>query len=203
MDNIMKWDIGILNKLIGLTFKKNMYITISVLRNLQKLLDRSDFSVYQSKNLIYKRVEFLKLALKAKLDEKLEDESLILTYCRSDIDDPVIEDIINNLPKYKQLNHQEIKFLISYIDDRLQFGIIQTYIEKMADIIEKIEDGEYQTYAQARLMVDQWVADYNAASRATRTRYQDNVLDFNDPNLQDKVSDVLSRLGNTSSIIIT
>ena len=104
MDNIMKWDIGILNKLIGLTFKKNMYITISVLRNLQKLLDRSDFSVYQSKNLIYKRVEFLKLALKAKLDEKLEDESLILTYCRSDIDDPVIEDIINNLPKYKQNN---------------------------------------------------------------------------------------------------
>ena len=203
MDNIMKWDIGILNKLIGLTFKKNMYITVSVLRNLQKLLDRSDFAIYQSKNLIYKRVEFLKTALKAKLDEKLEDESLVLTYCRSDIDDPVIEDIINNLPKYKQLNHQEIKFLIAYIDDRLQFGIIQTYIEKMADIIEKIEDGEYQTYAQARLMVDKWVADYNMASRATRTRYQDNVLDFNDPNLQDKVSDVLSRLGNTSSIIIT
>ena len=203
MDNIMKWDLGILNKLIGLTFKKNMYITVSILRNLQKLMDRSDFTIYQSKGLIYKRVEFLKKALRAKLDEKLEDESLILTYCRSDLDDPIVEDIINNLPKYKQLNHQEIKFLISYIDDRLHYGIIQVYIEKMAEIIEKIEDGEYQTYAQARSMVDKWVADYNMASRAVRTKYQDNVLDFNDPNLQDKVDDVLSRLGNTSSIIIT
>lgn len=199
----MKWDIGILNKLIGLTFKKNMYITVSILRNLQKLMNQSDFSIYQSKGLIYKRVGFLKKALKAKLDEKLEDESLILTYCRSDLDDPVVEDIINNLPKYKQLNHQEIKFLISYIDDRLHYGIIQVYIEKMAEIMEKIEDGEYQTYAQARMMVDNWVADYNMASRAIRTKYQDNVLDLNDPNLQDKVSDVLSRLGNTSSIIIT
>lgn len=203
MDNIMKWDIGILNKLIGLTFKKNMYITVSTLRNLQKLMGKSDFSIYQSKGLIYKRVTFLKAALKAKLDEKLEDETLILTYCRSDLDDPIVEDIINNLPKYKQLNHQEIKFLISYIDDRLKFGIIQTYIEKMADIMEKIEDGEYATYAQAALMVDEWVAQYNMASREVRTKYQDNVLDFNDPNLRDKVTDVIARLGNTSSIIIT
>ncbi len=203
MDNIMKWDIGILNKLIGLTFKKNMYITVSVLRNLQKLLKQSDFSIYQNKGLILKRVEFLKKALGAKLDEKLEDESLILNYCRDDFDDPVVEDIINNLPKYRQLNHQEIKFLIAYIDDRLHFGIIQTYIEKMAELIEKIEDGEYSTYRQARLMMDKWVADYNMASRATKTKYQDNVIDFNEPNLQDKVEDVLYRLGNTSSIIIT
>lgn len=203
MDNIMKWDIGILNKLIGLTFKKNMYITVSVLRNLQKLLKQSDFSIYQNKGLILKRVEFLKKALGAKLDEKLEDESLILNYCRDDFDDPVVEDIINNLPKYRQLNHQEIKFLIAYIDDRLHFGIIQTYIEKMTEIIEKIEDGEYSTYRQARLMMDKWVADYNMASRATKTKYQDNVIDFNEPNLQDKVEDVLYRLGNTSSIIIT
>lgn len=203
MDNIMKWDIGILNKLIGLTFKKNMYITVSVLRNLQKLLNQSDFSVYQNKGLILKRVQFLKKALQAKLDEKLEDESLILNFCRDDLDDPVVEDIINNLPKYRQLNHQEIKFLIAYIDDRLHFGVIQAHIEKMADLIEKIEDGEYSTYRQARLMMDQWAADYNLASRATKTKYQDNIIDFNDPNLQDKVEDVLSRLGNTSSIIIT
>lgn len=202
-DNIMKWDIGIINKLIGLTFKKNMYITISILRNLQKLLDASDFTIYQSKGLIYKRIEFLKKALKAKLDEKLEDESLIISYCRTDMDDPVVEDIINNLPKYKQLNHQEIKFLISYIDDRLHFGVIQIFVEKMAEIIEKIQDGEYQTYAQARLMMDNWVSEYSTASRMVRTKYHDNVLDFNDPNLRDKIEDVLSRLGNTSSIIIT
>ena len=55
MDNIMKWDIGILNKLIGLTFKKNMYITISVLRNLQKLLDKNGFKFSYKRSGVYQK----------------------------------------------------------------------------------------------------------------------------------------------------
>lgn len=203
MDNIFKWDIGILNKLIGYTFKKNMYITQSNLRNLQKLMDQSDFKIYMSKNIMYRRITFLKKALKAKLDEKLEDVDLIIQYCRSDIDDPITEDIINNLPKYTQLNHQEIKFLTEYINDRLQFGVLQSRKEELEIILEKINDGEYKTYAHANAMIENWFREYNDAVRATRARYQNNILDFNDPNLREKVGDILYRLGNTSSIIIT
>ena len=203
MDNIFKWDIGLLNKLIGYAFKKNMYITQSNLRNLQQLLEQSDFKIFMSKNIMYKRITFLKRALEAKLDEKLEDQSLIIQYCRTDIDDPITEDIVNNLPKYMQLNHQEIKFLTEYINDRLQFGVLQSRKEELEVILEKINDGEYKTYAHANTMIENWIRDYNEAVRATKTRYQNNILDFNDPNLKEKVSDVLYRLGNTSSIIIT
>lgn len=199
----MKWDIGILNKLIGLIFKKNSYITISNLRNVQRLMNQCDFSIYSNKSVIMRRIEFIQKALVAKLDLKYEDEGIIINYCRTDNNDPVLEDIINNLPKYKQLNHSEIKFLNEFVEDRLYFGVVQKHIEQMTDIIEKINDGEYKTYAEARLMLDNWVSEYNCDTRQIRSSYNDDVLDLNDPNINDRVMDILSRLGSTSSIIIT
>ena len=154
MDEITtRWDASILNKLIGLAFKTNYNITTANLRNLQQLLNKSNFTHYQTKGVIIKRVNFLKKALKAKLDEQLEDEGLIISYCRPDTPDPITDEIINNLQKYKQLNNREIAFLNGMVEDRLKFGIIQTKINDLKDIIAKIEDGDYSTYAQANLMV--------------------------------------------------
>ena len=95
MDEItIRWDAPILNKLIGLTFKTNYNITTANLRNLQKLLNRSNMTPYQNKGMIIKRVKFLKAALRAKLDEQLEDEDIIINYCRPDTPDPIISNLI-------------------------------------------------------------------------------------------------------------
>ena len=40
---ILKWDIGILNKMIGLAYKKSRNITLFNLRNLQELIRNSDY----------------------------------------------------------------------------------------------------------------------------------------------------------------
>jgi hypothetical protein len=201
--DVMKWDLGILNKLIGLTFKKNPYITTSNLRNLQRLINRCNFSLYQNKSAVIKRVEFLQRALSAKLDEKFEDESIILNYCRPDFDDPVFDDIINNLNKYKQLNHSEIQSLHKFVEDRLQFGIISNLVPELREIIDRIEDGECNTYAEAKLTIEEWIGRYNIASREIASARNNDMLDLNDPNIQDKINDIIQRLGTTSSIIIT
>ena len=120
----VRWDTGTLNKMIGLVFKTNYNITTANLRNLQKLLNLSNFAPYQSKGIIMKRVRFLKKALLAKLDEQLEDEDIILNYCRPDTPDPLTDDIINSLQKYKQLNNREIQYLNNMVEDRLQYGVI-------------------------------------------------------------------------------
>lgn len=204
MDEITtRWDASILNKLIGLAFKTNYNITTANLRNLQQLLNKSNFTHYQTKGVIIKRVNFLKKALKAKLDEQLEDEGLIINYCRPDTPDPITDEIINNLQKYKQLNNREIAFLNGMVEDRLKFGIIQTKINDLKDIIAKIEDGDYSTYAQANLMVTDWINNYNTLSREISTSASRNEIRFGDEKIKDRIRDVLKRLGSTSSIIIT
>ena len=88
---ILKWDIGILNKMIGLAYKKSRNITLFNLRNLQELIRNSDFSLYENKNMIIKRVQFLSRSLEAKLDHKFADESIIINYAVEDANDPTME----------------------------------------------------------------------------------------------------------------
>ncbi|WP_409448504.1 hypothetical protein, partial [Escherichia coli] len=75
MDNIFKWDTGIINKLIGYSLKRNMYITIANLRNLLKLLDESDFKTYMSEAIMYTRITSLKNVLEGRLDEMIAAQS--------------------------------------------------------------------------------------------------------------------------------
>ena len=156
----MKLDIGILNKMIGLTYKKNQFITIFSLRNLQNLLNNLDLSTYQNKSVIIKRVDFLKRSLEARLDHKFQDESLMINFAREDIDDPVISDIINNLNKYKQLSHSEIQFINTMVEDRLKYGTLTNRLSELTEIIEKIESTEFTTYAQAFNWVDDWIVRF-------------------------------------------
>lgn len=202
---VMRWDLSMLNNFIGMIFKKNQYITTSSLRNLKSLMDNCDYTMYQNKSVVMKRIHFIQKALEAKLDHKMMDESIIITYCRPDngINDPVFEDIVSNLSRYKQLNHNEITFLNKFVEDRLRMGILINRIEEMKPIIEYVEDGEYSTYAEAIEKVDEWINLYKLESRNVSTARSRKMISMNDPNIKDRISDILQILGSTSSIIIT
>lgn len=200
---ITKWDAGTLNRCIGLIFKNSPSITVANLRNLQRLFQSCDFSIYRTKGVIIRRVEFIMKALYAKLDEGLEDESLVLNYCRPINNDPIIDDIINNVPRYKQINHKEINFLNRYVEDRLQFGIVQTKLNVMRDLIQKVDDDEFGTLSQVNQSVDEWIADYNNTLRNVRLAREVHVLDFNNPNFIDDVRDIVKRLNTRSSTMCT
>jgi replicative DNA helicase len=198
-----KWDIGFLNKLIGLCYKKNQYITIFNLRNLQKLMNTADFSLYNNKSQIIKRIYFIKRTLEAKLDHKFADESLIINYAVNDEDDVVVNDIVLNLPKYKNLSHSEITYMNRKIEDYLQYGSVGPFLERMAEIIERVDSGEFATYAEAFAWMNEWTKDFTTHSRHIRSEVNNGVLRFNDTSIDEKVEDILANLGSTSSIIIT
>ena len=199
----MKLDIGILNKFIGMVYKKNQYITIFNLRNLQKLVANLNLTTYQNKSVIIKRVDFLKRSLEARLDQKFQDESLIVNYANEDVEDPVINDIINNLHKYKQLSHSEIMFLHKMVEDRLKYGTLKNRLDEMTEIIEKVESGEFTSYAQAFNWVEDWITKFRLELRKIRSELNDGVLRFNDDNICERITDILAKLGTTQSIIVS
>lgn len=199
----MKWDISMLNKLIGYIFKRSKNITNLHLRNVQKLLLNCDYSSYSNRPVIMERVHFILQALDARLEQKYEDEGIILEYCTPDSQNPVVEEIIKNLDRYKSLNYREIEFIGKFVEDRLINGIFLNKIMSMKDIIEKVEDGEFRTYAEANAHVQNWINEYQLAKRTVSSSWNNDMLDFNDPNIEEKVKDITDRLGDTSSIIIT
>lgn len=192
-----------LNKLIGYIFKRSKNITNLHLRNVQKLLLNCDYSSYSNRPVIMERVHFILQALDARLEQKYEDEGIILEYCTPDSQNPVVEEIIKNLDRYKSLNYREIEFIGKFVEDRLINGIFLNKIMSMKDIIEKVEDGEFRTYAEANAHVQNWINEYQLAKRTVSSSWNNDMLDFNDPNIEEKVKDITDRLGDTSSIIIT
>lgn len=199
----LTWNIQLLNKIIGYVFKKSKNISRLQLRNVQKLFLSCDYTEYVARPVIMERINFILNSLDARLDKKFEDETIILEYCTPDNDDPVVDDIIKNLDKYKNLNFSEINFISKFIQDRLVNGIFVNKINDMKSIIEKVEDNEFSTYAEANLAIKTWISNYNLAVRKVSSSWNDDVLDFNDPNIEERVSEINKRLGDTSSIIIT
>lgn len=198
-----KWTIGLLNKLIGLAYKRNQHVSIFNLRNLQKLLDLSDFSEYMTKSVIIKRVEFLKRSLEARLDHKMVDEDLIVHYAAQDNDDDVIDVIVTNLQKYKDLKHHEVEYLNKMVEDRLTFGNLQNHLVEIERIIEKVDTNEFQTYGQAYQWIDDWINNFRKDIRKIRSETSNGVIRMNDPNIKEKIDDILQKLGTTQNILIT
>jgi hypothetical protein len=162
-----------------------------------------DYTDYLNRPIIMDRIEFILKALEARLEKKLEDEGIILEYCTPDNSNPVIEEVVKNLDRYKNLNYSEIEFISTFVQDRLTNGIFLNKVKEMKTIIEMMEDNEFPTYADANKRVTEWINDYNMARRQISTAWNDDVLDFNDPNIEERVSEINARLGDTSSIIIT
>lgn len=199
----MRWDIGMLNKLIGYTFKKSKNITNLNLRNLQKLLNSCNYELYEGRPVIMERIHFIQQALDARLNMKYEDEGIILQYCTPDYEDPVIDEILKNLDRYRSLNYKEIDFVTTFVEDRLVNGIFLNKTLSMKELIEKVEDGGFRTYAEANVAIQEWIRDYMVARRQVSTVWNNGILDFNSPQLQERVGEIVERLGDTSSIIIT
>lgn len=199
----LRWDVGMLNKLIGYVVKRSNYITPMNLRNVQKLLLNCDFSEYKTRPIIMKRVEFILKALHAKLKEHYESESIVVDYCTPDTDEPVTMDIIKNIERYKALNYAEVNYVTKFVEDRLMHGVFINKICNMGDIIDRVKNGEFESFQETNKMVKDWIRDYLAQERMVVASQAQGMLDFNDPKILEKTKEIVERLGDMSSIMIT
>lgn len=197
------WGVSMLNKIIGYVFKKSRNINNLNLRNVQKLLNKCNYEPYKNRPVVMERINFILKALDARLDQRYEDEAIILTYCTPDFENPVVEEIIKNLDRYKSLSFKEIDFITNFVEDRLTFGIVINQSNEIVSIVERIKDGEFRTLSAANIAIRDWIRNYTAAQRAISTNWNTGMLDFNDPNIEERVSEITTRLGDVSSIIIT
>ena len=97
------------------------------------------------------------------------------------------------MKKYKQLNHSEIQYLNKMVEDRLRFGSLSSFLNEMTEIIENVESGEFGTYSEAFLKIDQWVNNFKHEMRKIRSDMNNGVLRFNDPEIQERIEDILNK----------
>jgi hypothetical protein len=87
----MKFDITMLNMLIGYLFKNSSQVTRKALNNMKKLFDLIDNKVYDGNEQLENRFYFINKSLEARIVRGFENENMIINYCRPDNDNKEIK----------------------------------------------------------------------------------------------------------------
>ena len=199
----LKFDISMLNMFIGYIFTPKRQVTKKALSNMKKLFDVLDERAYEGNEKMEARIHFIKRALHAKLIEGMENENIIINYCRSDSDsqNKEIDEIINNLDHYRKINYNEIQFINKAIQERLKYFFIFHYKDELYELIERIDSGDYDSFKEINEELLSLVRDLLAETRKTQVLDDVDTLNLADENFDLTLEDIANRLIDPSRIL--
>lgn len=200
----VKFDIHMLECIIGFIYKDSKLRSRKVLKNIRTLFDIIDESVYINDVDLYSRFWVIQRTLDVIFIDGFENESVIITKL---MDDPKCDDsitqVINHIAEYKTISYEESKYIIKAIDDRLQFGYILTVKELYEDIFSQFDEEGYKTYKELQEDIYQLSATTVNIRRHTNGLNTDQEFSLKDEVFETVVSDALTRLKDKNKVFVT
>lgn len=198
---ILKFDISMLNMLIGYLFKKSSQVTRKALTNMKKLFDIIDERIYEENEQLEARLYFINRALKARLDLGMENENIIINYCKSDNYNKEIDNIINSIEAYKRINYEEIKYINKAIEDRLRYSYLLNYKDRIYNSMERLDSGDYDSFQEINTEITDLCRKLLNETR--KITYLDDVDTFSldSETFDDAITDIVNRLKDPSRIL--
>lgn len=141
----IKFDITMLNAMIGYIYKETNQVTKKALLNMSRLFNKVDEDLYSANSKMYARLLFIKKSLDGILNGGIVNRGLLLSYAKKVNEDPDTEEIIENIERYTRLNYEEIQFISKSVEDRLKFMNIYAFKDKIFETVEKLDRGDYDT----------------------------------------------------------
>ena len=201
----VKIDILTLENIIGFIYKDSVLRTRKALSTAYKLFMLLDDDLYNKDIELVKRVWVIRKSLEARLKEGFENESMIKQYCINHMEaDDMTNAIINNIDIYKkQITHDEIKYLIKMIDDRLRFGYTVSLKEGIQSIMDRIDDGDFKSYQSVGEELYNIATSIIALKRNTNSLDSDNTFSLDDDVFENVVTDSVMQLKDKNRVFIT
>lgn len=194
----IRFDISILNMMIGYLFKSSIQVTRRSLKNLKQLFDILDTSIYQNNEKMSTRIDFIKNALEARIEKGFENEDAILNYCITDNPPDELKEIIRMLPVYKKINYEEIKYINKAVQDRLTYSFILKYKDPVYNTIEKIDSGEFKSYQEINEEFNKLCSGFMEEARRVKNITNVKSVSLMDDDFDNKILDIVSDLKNPS-----
>jgi len=199
----LKFDVTMLNMLIGYLFKRSVQINRKSLSIMKQLFDVIDETVYENNEQMEARFKFIVKALEARVDKGFENNDAIINYCRSDVYDRENEEIIENIPMYSKINFEEIKYINKAIQDRLQYYYLYNYKDLIYDTVEKLDSGEYKSFSEINSELVNICADLLNRVRKAKSVDNTDTFSLDDDNFENNVIDIVTKLKNPSRLLKT
>lgn len=201
----IKFDVLMLNSILGFIYKDSVLRTRKTLVNIYKLFSALDMSIYEKDVELMDRVWLIKTTLEARIKEGFENDEMIKQYCQDKIEcDDHIQHIIDNIDTYsKKISHEESKFLIKAIKDRLEFGYTITIKEIIQQLIDQIDDGDFKTYKSISDDLYSVASSIVNIKRNTSSLNSDEMFSLREEQFVTAVTDAVTRLKDRNKILLT
>lgn len=199
----LKFDITMLNMIIGYIYKDTSQINRRALHNVKKLFDIIDERIYEGKPNLESRLKFIKRTLKAKLEKGYENETVILNYCREEVGNKEVNTIINNLEAYRRINFEEIQFITQAVTDRLKYAYLLPLKDKIYHTVEKLDTGDFDSYSEINDELSSLCRDVINQNRKLSVLEETTTFSLDDENFEDSVVDIVNKLKDPSGIVRT
>ena len=199
----MKFDMPMLNAIIGYCYKDSNQITRKCLINLRNLFDRIDEEVYSGNPKMEARFNFIKKTLEARVEKKFDNVGLVLNYCKPDQEDENVEEVIENIQDYVRINYDEIKYITKAVEDRLKFMFIFKYRDKMYNTIERLDSGEYTSFEEINSELTEICKEVVQKTREVQVNQCLNTFSLSDDTFEDNVNQIVKEINEDTKILTT
>ena len=199
----IKFDIAMLNAMIGYIYKPTNQIPKKALLSLNRLFNKIDINVYNVNSKMLTRVKFIKRSLDGYINKGIANRDLLVNYAKSVNDDEDMQEILDNIERYTRLNYEEIKFISKCIEDRLKYINIYSYKERIYNTVEKLDRGDYDTLEEINEEMVAICQDVVRKHRELKLLEETDEFSLDQDEFEDKVTKVIRRLKEETYILRT
>lgn len=199
----IKFDIAMLNAMIGYIYKETNQITKKAMLNMNRLFNKIDDDIYNANTKMYTRIKFIKRSLDGILNGGILNKELLVSYAKNVNDDEETQDIINNLDRYTRLNYDEINYISKCVEDRLKYINVYMYKDKIFDTVEKLDRGDYDTLEEINEELVDICKQVVSNHRMLKVMEENDSFSLDQETFEDNVSRIMKRLKTETYILRT
>lgn len=199
----IKFDIAMLNAMIGYIYKETNQITKKAMLNMNRLFNKIDDDIYNANTKMYTRIKFIKRSLDGILNGGILNKELLVSYAKNVNDDEETQDIISNLDRYTRLNYDEINYISKCVEDRLKYINVYMYKDKIFDTVEKLDRGDYETLEEINEELVDICKQVVSNHRMLKVMEENDSFSLDQETFEDNVSRIMKRLKTETYILRT
>lgn len=199
----IKFDITMLNAMIGYIYKETNQVTKKALLNMSRLFNKVDDDLYSANSKMYARLTFIRKSLDGILNGGIVNRGLLLSYAKKVNEDPDTEEIIENIERYTRLNYEEIQFISKSVEDRLKFMNIYSFKDKIFETVEKLDRGDYDTLEEINEELVDICKQVVSNHRKLKLLEDTDSFSLDQDTFEDTVSKIIKRITEDKYILRT
>ena len=193
---ILPFNIDVLDMFCMFTISDNKSIRRSNLLYLRKLFESIHMDSFRNDEEKLKRVDFIKRALQAKLDMKLDNKSMIISYANGSLEDSNIIDISSLL----ELSNNEVDYVNSTVAACLSDAYFFKQVDEFDNLVAEFKATDYKDRHAIVLKFKEAVKNASTFFRQNNNNNHDEgYLSLNPSVFNDKVYTYYEQLSSPSN----